>query len=183
VFGAWAPVEWTSKNPLAFENVRAHVDAVAIAPYFGASLGEPAQTARVKALTLDQLMGELREKAVPEALAWVRAHHHNTKAQGLSLIAYEGGQHLVAMGPGMEDRQINALFDRANEDPRMRDLYLTYLRGWRAAGGELFMNFSSVGDASKFGRWGARPDLVQPAERFPKARALLEFAAKNPRWW
>ncbi len=183
VFGAWAPVEWTSRNPLAFENSRAHVDAVAIAPYFGAELGGPEQVERVKKLTVDQLLGELHEKWIPESLSWVRQHHANTAAQGLSLIAYEGGQHLVAVGPAMEDPTLNQLFDAVNADPRMEGLYLRYLQGWRAAGGELFMNFSSVGEPSKFGRWGTRPDLIQPRERFPKARALVEFAAKNPRWW
>ena len=49
---------------------------------------------------------------------------------GLELVAYEGGQNLVAMGPYSRDPALIDLFAAANRDPRMKQLYLENFARW-----------------------------------------------------
>jgi hypothetical protein len=183
VLGAQAANPWTAEVMLADPAVRAHVDAVAIAPYFGGYLGAPEERERVERLSLDGLFDELKLRAIPEALGWVAGHARIARALGLSLLAYEGGQHLVGVGPAADSQPLNALFDRANRDPRMGALYTRYLAGWRQRGGTLFMHFTDCSGQSKYGRWGALEWLEQSRAGAPKYDALARFIAANPRWW
>jgi hypothetical protein len=60
----------------------------------------------------------------------------------------------VGVQGGENNDDLTALFGRANRDPRMGQLYSTYLDAWAAAGGDLFCVFSSTGRWSKWGSWG-----------------------------
>jgi hypothetical protein len=183
VLGAQAANPWTSEVMLGFEDVKKHTDALAIAPYFGGYFGTPEHEARVAAMSLDQLFVELREKAVPEALGWVAQQARVAQANGLELIAYEGGQHLTGVGPPLNNAAINGLFDKANRDPRMGELYATYLEGWRKNGGQLFVHFTDCSAPSQWGRWGALEWLEQARAQAPKFDAISRFIEQNPVWW
>lgn len=175
--------DWASRTLLEFEDTARHTDALAIAPYFGGYLGTEEEAGRTRALTLDGLFAELKGRAVPEILAGVRKQAQVARELGVLLIAYEGGQSLVGVGPPVDDPRVNGLFDAANRDPRMRGVYLDYLAGWKAAGGTLFMHFVNCTAPGKWGRWGALEYLTQPIATAPKRQALEEFSARNPPWW
>jgi hypothetical protein len=183
VLGAQAANPWTSEVMLAFEDVRAHTDALAIAPYFGGYLGTPEEHQRVAALSLDQLFEELRARALPETTTWIAQQARVAKAHNLPLIAYEGGQHMTGVGPAVDNAALNALFDRANRDPRMGEIYAAYLAEWRKQGGTLFMHFVDCAGPSKWGRWGALEWLEQPRAEAPKYDAIQRFIEQNPPWW
>ncbi|OPZ09835.1 MAG: hypothetical protein BWZ07_02939 [Alphaproteobacteria bacterium ADurb.BinA280] len=99
----------------------------------------------------------------------------------MSLIAYEGGQHLVGIFGVENNNAITDLLTSANRDPRMGEAYAAYLSQWKAQGGELFVNFTASGDYSKWGSWGAVEFLDQP--NTPKQQALREFGLSHPCWW
>jgi hypothetical protein len=105
------------------------------------------------------------------------AHYH------LPLIAYEGGQGFV----GGSNASATRLFIAANRDPRMGAAYTTYLREWKANGGELFVLYNDVDAYSQNGEWGALESLMQlrgsPADLPPKWRAIQDFIASTPCWW
>ncbi len=183
VLGAQAANPWTSEVMLAFEDVRAHVDALAIAPYFGGYLGAPEEQARVEKLSLDQLFAELRQRALPEVEQWIRKQIEVARKHRVQLIAYEGGQHLTGVGPAVDNAALNALFDAANRDPRMGALYFDYLTTWRKLGGALFVHFTDCSGFSRWGRWGALEWLEQPRSKAPKFDAIARFIEQNGRWW
>ena len=183
VLGAQAANPWTAEVMLAFQDVKSHVDAVAIAPYFGGYLGTTEHQARVEKMTLDDLFAELREKAVPEARQWIQAQAEVAQKNKLQLIAYEGGQHLTGVGPAVDSQAMNSLFDQANRDPRMGQLYFEYLVAWRKLGGKLFVHYTDCSGAGKWGRWGALEWLDQSRSDAPKFDAIARFAEKNARWW
>jgi hypothetical protein len=183
VMGAQAGNDSTSRTVLEFEQASKSTDALAIAPYFYVDTGSPSQADRVRKLSLDALMDELKTKSVPEAIEEIEKQSRIAKRFGLKLVAYESGQHLVGSGPLIEDAKINELFDAANRDPRMKDAYAAYLAGWKKAGGELLMHYLNCTKPSKWGRWGALEGLLQPRESAPKFVAIQEFIARNPRWW
>lgn len=159
--------------------------ALAIAPYFGGYLGDPATADTVAGFTLDQVFTEIQSGgvlaggppggAIAEAGGWVTAHRSEADARGVALVAYEGGQHLVGYFGAEDNVALTDLLIAANRDPRMGTAYTSYLESsWAAAGGELFVHFNDASSYSKFGSWGAVERLDQPST--PKHDALKAFA-------
>jgi hypothetical protein len=183
VTGSQQSNAWVTGSILGYKDTAAHTDVVAIAPYFGSDLGVPEQQSRVEQMSLDRLMAELRDKWVPSAIREIAAQARVAHRYGTELVAYEGGQHLVGLGASVESDRENELFDAANRDPRMKELYALYLQGWRNSGGHLFVHFTSCGVPTKYGRWGALEWMQQPRESAPKFDAIMEFISSNPQWW
>lgn len=161
---------------------------LAIAPYVGDHVGLPAHQATVQGWTtqadggLAKLFNELNTGTelndegggMPVVRQRIDAHATLARAQGVQLLAYEGGQHLVDVGAPANVDAINTLFDAANRDARMGTLYRSYLADWGSLGGGLFMHFSNVGSYSRFGRWGALEMGSQTTS--PKFDALMSVA-------
>lgn len=184
------------------------VDAVAIAPYFGAYLGSPAarettsawlrepdggvdrvfqellaQDARGAALT-PPLQGRpdapRQRGALAQSRGWIQQARALAGDHRLPLWAYEGGKHLTPP-PGADEAGWVRLIAAANRDPRMGLAYERHLADWRAAGGELFMFYHHTGAPSRWGAWGLkeRPD----DERAPKWLAARHWRDGQPCWW
>ncbi len=175
VLGAQAANPWTAETMLGFEDTKRHVDALAIAPYFGGEYGTEEYAARVAKLSLDAFLKELETESLPQSIGWIADYAKLAKKHGLELLAYEAGQHLTGVGPQVDNATLNSLFDRANRDPRMGKLYSAYLDAWRKHGGGLFMHFVDCAGPSKWGRWGALEWLEQPREQAPKFDALMRY--------
>ncbi len=165
--------------------------SMAIAPYLGGSLGSPNRQATVAAWSLDQLFDQLLNgTAYPDdgniasTMAFVSDYKSRLDEWGISdLICYEAGQHLVGHGGAENSVELTNLFIAANRDARMREVYTRYLDGWRAAGGSLMTMFASHGRPSKWGSWGMREILSQPASESPKYLACLDFIQNNSADW
>jgi hypothetical protein len=180
--GSQAANSWLSGQYLSWENAWRKTDALAIAPYFGGGLGG---NSAVPGWSLDQLFQSLQTSELPESLGWVQEATDLLQASypTVQLIAYEGGQHLVGLGALQDNPALNTLFDAANRDPRMGQLYTSYLNGWRQRGGRMFVHFVNVSRYSRFGRWGALEYQDQDPATSPKYQALMGFIAANPCWW
>lgn len=178
---------WTAGQPCTAHGL----DAVAIAPYFGGYIGEPANQSVVQGWTLDDLFAELNSGgqlsggpsggAIAETADWIASHRSAANTRALSLIAYEGGQHLVGIFGVENNNAITDLLTSANRDPRMGQAYANYLTQWKAQGGELFVHFTASGDYSKWGSWGAVEFLDEP--NTAKQQTLLDFGLSHPCWW
>jgi len=179
VMAAQSANPWTSEQVLTYEDAYKHCDALAIAPYFGNSLGDPAKQKQNENLSLDQVFAALKEevegsnkKLIAEQGKWARKYK-------LQLVAYEGGQHLVGYGGAENNAKLMNLFIEANRDPRMGELYKTHLKNWFDNGGGLYVVFSFVGKPSKWGSWGVLEAQDQPAEKAPKYKAIVDFAKEK----
>ncbi|GBF81431.1 beta strand repeat-containing protein [Aphanothece sacrum] len=158
------------------------IDAIAIAPYFGGYIGKAENETQVQTWNVDQLFDELTQGGVlnngPVGGAIKRAYNNIDKyaalaqKENLQLLAYEGGQHLVADEEVQNRQALTDLFIQANRDPRMGELYKQYLTYWYQQGGGLFMNFNDVGTPSKYGSWGTLENLNQTSS--PKYDALMD---------
>jgi hypothetical protein len=181
VLGAQAANPWVAKSGL--EHLKGQgIDAVAIAPYFGVS-PTPADAGQFRAMSLDDFIDHVRTQVFARETAHMRNHRALVSKYGLRLLAYEGGQHMVGVGPSQDDRALNALFDNFNRDPRIKQLYLDYLAIWKRERGELFVHFNDVSRYTKSGRWGALEYVAQPRGEAPKYDALMTFMERNPAWW
>ncbi len=183
VLAAQAANPWTSQVLLDHDGAYQHADALAIAPYFGGYLGGPGQVGTLHAMDLDDLFTELDQHAVPEAVGWVANQAKEARSRGLALVAYEAGNHLVGIQGVENDAAVNALFDAANRDPRMKDVYTRYLEGWKDSGGQLLVHFVNCSAPLKWGRWGALEYLEQPRADAPKYDAIQSFIETYPAWW
>jgi hypothetical protein len=179
VLPGFAANDYVSDQIASWHDAYKHADALAIAPYLG-FMPSPDGTPRssdVASWSLDRLFGELRAKVLPESVSFIDKNAAVARKYGLKLVAYEGGQHLVGVGGGENDARLTNLFERANADTRIGALYDPYFAAWRKAGGDCFCYFSSTGDWSKWGSWGAVQWADEDPMRSPKYRALVRFSA------
>lgn len=177
---------WTGSRALDYLNGRFKgaigVDALAIGPYFAVMPG-PKEAGTYTAMTPEALFEYVHSKILPTVFAAVKNYSKLAKANNLPLIAYEGGQHLVGIQSAENNAELTALFLTFNRDPRIKQLYLDYMSGWKQAGGELFVHYFDVGRFDKWGAWGALEYVDQPRSTAPKFDALQTFIEENPVWW
>jgi hypothetical protein len=159
-----------------------HTDALAIAPYFYAP-----QNQLLRLRSVDSVFKILEDPQNPYSikniLDSVTKQAELSKHYGVDLVAYEGGQHLVAYRTHTMNAGPNPYLIAANRDPRMAEFYYKFLRGWKQAGGKLFVAFSAPRKHSWFGSWGIKEYITQPMHKAPKYRALMQFVKNNICWW
>tara|TARA_R110002110_G_scaffold103598_19_gene261896 strand:+ start:6184 stop:8760 length:2577 start_codon:yes stop_codon:yes gene_type:complete len=98
-------------------------------------------------------------------------HARVAKAWGLRLMMYEGGTHVVGLGPRVENATLAAFFQQLNYSPRMGLLYEKLLTGWAALTDAPFNAFVDVATPVKWGSWGALRHL---GDDNPRWRALAQ---------
>lgn len=171
--------------------VASKTDAYAIAPYFGTEYCTPSDGINPDNFpavyaNLDSFMADLQSRALPTAIGFMTGNRSMLDTQfpgsGIRLTAYEGGQHLAGIGGFTFNGTCNTLFDAANADPRMGDLYTAYFDAWKQNGDE-FAHFYNSGRWGPFGRWGALEFQEQNPASSPKYMAILGFMDNNPCWW
>ena len=169
-----------TKGILRYPEVAKHADALAIAPYMGYSIGR-GKTAdlgeQMKTWTVQQMFEDFEKVGFEESLKHMRMNKELADQYGLKLIAYEGGQHMVAfMRDQATVKAVSATMHACNRHPHMGELYTRYYDEWAKVGGDLFVVFSSIGSYSNHGAWGlAEYSDSQPAD-YPKLDATLKWA-------
>jgi len=104
---------------------------------------------------------------VVDLLGRVLPYHADiAAANGLDLIMYEGGSHVVGIGAIVDDKALTEFFTHLNYTPEMGVLYAELLAGWHALGGQMFTAYVDVSTPAKWGSWGA----------------LRSLDDDNPRW-
>ncbi|MFO0951924.1 MAG: hypothetical protein U0835_12385 [Isosphaeraceae bacterium] len=165
-----------------FDDAYKHADALAIAPYMGYTLGrgELKDHGPVAARWgVDRLLDDFEARAFPDSVARMKASKAVADRFGLRLVAYEGGQHMVALTPDRAlNEKLSGLFMEANRHPRMGEIYTRYYDAWERAGGDLFATFASVAKWSVHGCWGLSEYADEPPSRCPKLRATLAWARR-----
>ncbi|UCF35624.1 MAG: cellulose-binding protein [Acidobacteriota bacterium] len=167
------------------------VDALGIAPYFGDYIGLPAVEEEVVHWTLEEdagysklfqelTVGGLLSNSPPggalqQAYRSMESSKRVALFHGIDLVAYEGGQHLAGTWGVENNAAVNRLFQAANRDPRMGQIYTDYLARWGRIGGGLYVNFTNVSAYTKWGSWGALEFLNQTST--PKFDALMRRIA------
>jgi len=102
------------------------------------------------------------------------------KDNGLQLVMYEGGTHVVGIGEMAQNETLGAFFNYFSYTPEMAELYDILLSGWAKSGGTLFNAFVDVARTSNWGSWGALRHLD---DSNPRWDALMKFNQEIPAWW
>ncbi|MFV1494009.1 hypothetical protein VWX97_01965 [Phaeobacter sp. JH18-32] len=115
----------------------------------------------------DGLVSGSSDDTISDLLGRVLPYHAKVaEANGLDLIMYEGGSHVVGLGPMVDDDMLTGFFSHFNYTEEMGGLYRSLLQGWPALGGSLFTAYSDVSTPGKWGSWGS----------------LRYLTDDNPRW-
>lgn len=154
---------WTSMTIMGYADTANWVDALSVAPYFGADLFNGALANVTDA---DVLYPAITEKMQAIFKTTVAQAQGVAKQYNKRLIAYEAGQHLL---PSATDQEIHI---RLNKDQRMYNVYRAYLAAWKAQVGDLIMLYNASGRV-----WGLRDYQGQPLAETPKRRAALDAIA------
>ncbi|MFS0770795.1 hypothetical protein [Sphingomonas sp. 1P08PE] len=161
IYGAWSASPWHTELAFNEGKVGGHVDAVAIAPYFGHDLGE-----QLKTVTNRRERIVAMNAAVDKAIAEMKAQKAVTERFKVRLVAYEAGQHIVG-GDAMAE---------LNRDPAMYEAYKRYIAAWRDNVGDVMVLYNATGRMGPYGAWGIREFAGQPLSQTPKRRAAIEMA-------
>lgn len=146
-------------------------DDYAIAPYFGSEMGTSVKAAdeatvlgwaKSGSAGLDAAFHELEYgKSLTSDFSLAVIHNWLTKsaavaqANGLNLVAYEGGISLGNVRWDAADKPvIQDFFNRVLADPRMGELYTKMLADFAAAGGTKFVAFNDAATPSEWGSYG-----------------------------
>jgi hypothetical protein len=144
---------------------RDYVYAVAGAPYFGLDDAMVKNTNASVDDVLDNLSGAVDtnvNKVIPPVVAIAKQY-------GLNCFAYEGGPDV-----GQSTASLDAKI-AANRSPKMTDLLVTYLKGWYADGGSLFMYFDLSSAYGQWGCWGLMDDVSKPSVKTEAITKILKL--------
>jgi hypothetical protein len=177
-----------SEQIVSFEAASAHADALAIAPYLTMNVVPTEKLAKVvnPENRLDaaeighwpaaKVLRYLEERVLPRSVKWIREQKAVADRNGLALVAYEGGQHMVGARGAENNEALTQVLFAANADPKIATVYAKYLDAWRREGGGLFCHYSSVGEWSKWGSWSLLQYLDDDPARSPKYQAVMRWA-------
>lgn len=90
--------------------------------------------------------------------------------RGLRLVMYEGGTHVVGIGPVVDDQEITDFFAALNYSAEMGQLYAELLAGWSLVSDAPFNAFVDVARPGKWGSWGALRHLGDDSPRWQALR-------------
>lgn len=154
-------------------------DALAVAPYFGAVANDLAEKQGATNLTVEMILSQMDSNIEESVRQSTRQNKAVADKYGLRLVAYEGGQHLVATGELMNNDALTQKLIAANRNPRMGQLYEKMFDAWYSQSGrDLLVLFNSAEMPSKYGSWGLLENQEQLPERAPKFRAFRDQLVK-----
>jgi hypothetical protein len=119
---------------------------------------------------IDGAAGDAVDKfksGIQQTLGWATQQKSTVAATGMTLVAYEGGQHITNHA---------AAFSR---DPAAYDLY----REWLDAMSSLYaltVHYGFSGTYNDTNAWGSKEHAGQPLAETPKARALRDWISAHP---
>lgn len=149
------------------------IDAIAIAPYFGFSV-----TTAQKSSGVDSILAQC-DVEIDQQREFIKQWKILCDRYKLRLIAYEGGQHVVASGLEQNDPRVVQNIIEANRSPRMGTLYKRYMALWdEVTNHEVHCLFNSVYPPSKHGCWGLQEYEGQTSA--VKYRAVMDYLGLSP---
>ncbi len=157
-------------------------DSISCSTYFALSSRE--ERAMTSSTSPDEIVAILAENIVTDNRRYYSKHGELARrlstdmGRAITLIAYEGGQHLADGGQNKPHK--NALIGAQNH-PKMYDLYLQNMFEFEKAGGSANVMFNYVGRRDQWGSWGHLLYQDQPTNSSVKFKAMLDYPGSQKR--
>ncbi|GIL87891.1 hypothetical protein Vretifemale_15933, partial [Volvox reticuliferus] len=152
----------SSDKLLSCGNASKHIDALAIAPYFGSY-----NATRDTNLTI--FMNTTLPAQINDIMEQVKRHVVVAAKYGKPLLAYEAGQGMAGDGSSTD------LAIQANRDPAMAGIYRTYMEALAAVNISRIVHYSSIGSYTKYGSWGLMEAQDGDPSEAPKYQGLMSY--------
>jgi len=175
VLSSHAANAYVSEMVMSFKSAAKYADVLAIAPYVSFNV-TPDAVDKISNWNLDQLFDYLSKTAIPESTKWIQDSKKVADKYGLTLVAYESGQHLVGVGGSENNDKLTQLLTKANADKRMGDIYQQNFNAWEKAGGDLMCTYSSMTTWAKWGSWGLLRNNLEDPNESPKFSTVIKWA-------
>jgi hypothetical protein len=148
---------------LKYNNAYTHFDALATAPYFGLPSGYTGQS-------VDDILNTILPQSITDTIGFAAQNKAVAQKYGLRYITYEAGQ-------GVEIPNNVSVLTQIERDPRMYDLYTTYLNGWKSQIGDTITLLNLTGMLSMGSGWGMVEYAGEPVSlsATPKMQAVKQF--------
>ena len=155
-----------------------YADAWGITAYFGNDIQQGLENASLDELInlqiqlIETLFGDEKNPGL------IRQLLLESNSRNLKLVAYEGGTHLLAPN---NDPDLVSKLALVNQDKRMKEVYLLWLKKWNQLYDEygkdnigVINHYHDVSQYSKYGYWGLLQSTYQDIETAPKYQAIIE---------
>jgi hypothetical protein len=169
---------WATERVLDWRNAAQNTDVWAVNAYFGHALGDPVNQTRVQNMTPAAILAECAQDIVP-AMAFSAQQRAVAQARGVTMIAFEAGQHMVGFGSASSNNLLAARLIAANRLPGMRQVYDDFLTEWRRVGGGMCCLYNTTGAYGTYGSWGMFENSLQSFWEAPKYLGVLDFTVRN----
>ena len=150
-------------------------DALAVGAYFGARADRDAVDSES---TAQELIAVARANLTNAVLPRIRDHRNLADqlsaelGRHIALVAYEGGQSIVARSPGGGLGLAATL--ECQSMPEMFDAYRDLIEGAQEAGLELFVGYDFAGPRTTADTYSVLEHIQEPIAGAPKYRALIQ---------
>lgn len=152
-------------------------DALAVGSYFASAALNAKSYQSFLDVTPQQAIDLMRQDAQTRVKDWTAQHMDVARRHNVALVVYEGGPGLEASTIPKDVRQpIVDAYTAANRSPELAAVYKDVLDNFFATGGQLFMHFNDVFQASQFGNFGALEYQNQDPATSPKYMMLKSYA-------
>ncbi len=144
-------------------------EVYAIAPYFGDSnyWRTIKNNGDFERLSVEQIINGLIASLSEDTSLEAQRNKLISDKYNLSLVAYEGGQHLSVNSS--QSPKLKEIW----KHPKMKNLYDEMFKGWYGNGGELFLHYTYVSKISDYS-WGMLEYQDQPVSEAPRYQSYLE---------
>ena len=116
--------------------------------------------------------------SIADLMTRIFPHHRDVSAaHDLTLIMYEGGTHVVGVGPVVDDTELDMFFRALNYSDEMAAIYSHLISGWAAMTDGPFNVFNDVSRLSKWGSWGVLRHL---GDSNPRWDTVVQFRKQPP---
>lgn len=161
-------------------NGKLKADVAAVAPYFTLDIDKLYDAHVAGTVNMNSVFTELHS-SIDTLMQSVVDNQHIAAANGLPLVAYEGGQHLVARpGAQHDDQSFVDLLSQINHDDRMGQLYTYLLDQWYSKGGKTFVLSGDVATSGKWGSWGLQENYLDTnAVKYKAVQQYIERLKSN----
>ena len=172
---------WITEQILKYKSAGKRVDGFAVGYYIGWDIGTSQNYSWLLKASPKDVINLMKDQSIPDARKLLAANADEVRKYGLPLMAYEAGQHLVAVGTDPtgkalnNNQQISDLLIATNRDPGMADVYRLLLEDWQRAGGREMLLFSSTTIPTKWGSWGLKENEAQAMTSAHKLRSIYQF--------
>ena len=171
------------------ENLDGHFDAGSVTAY--ADISNDLIAGYDEFTTADDIIDDLLTQSIPWSVDRLAENHAVTQqyelllGREIPLLSYESGAHVFSYGSWFGGSPANPAAIEALNSPRMYEVYQELLNGARAAGLDLYneFTFTSHASGSPFGTFGILKPQDEPLDTAYEYQAILDFLEEQDNYF